>query len=138
MKAKVLTITAYIHIPCYTSKVVYNVADAYPCAGCYYYIFLFGIDKKITVMNPSVYNDQVILIHYSQYRKVYDNSTFSISQFFSQQGIQSSPSEYSFGSICYKEVVITSYRWCLYPPRKYACMHTCSCYSTASGNIYPA
>ena len=54
----------------------------------------------------------------------------SVSQlFFSQKGIRSSPSEYSFAFIYYKEVVITSCR-------KYACIH--SCYSTTSGNIYPA
>ena len=34
-------------VPAYfTLKVVCDIADAYPCGGCFYCIFLFRIDQK--------------------------------------------------------------------------------------------
>ena len=80
--AKLLDIPArYLYTMLYASKVVCDVAVVYPCGGCFYYTFLFRIDQKSQSSIHLYIKSGDLNTLYSQYRKVYDNSTFSISQY---------------------------------------------------------
>ena len=73
---------------------------------------LFRIDQKSQSSICTLKSDNFNTLSHSMEKCMYIQY---ISQFFSQKGVQSSPSEHSFASICYEKVVITSYKWCLFP-----------------------